>query len=54
MLHPDCKITTDGYGVEPLYKHLINIEHPSMCIVANCNYISPLQLSDLQVRQMLE
>ncbi|XP_059487273.1 senecionine N-oxygenase-like [Neocloeon triangulifer] len=50
FLHESCRVTTDGYGVEPLHKHLINIEHPSMCFLAINNYISPLQLADLQAR----
>ncbi|XP_059480849.1 senecionine N-oxygenase-like [Neocloeon triangulifer] len=52
FLHESCKITTNGYGVEvePLYKHMINIEYPSMCFISICNYNLPAQLSDLQSR----
>ncbi|XP_059486506.1 senecionine N-oxygenase-like [Neocloeon triangulifer] len=50
FLHPGCKITTCGYGVEPLYKHFINIEHPTMCLLVLANHVSPLQLADLEVR----
>ncbi|CAB3387242.1 Hypothetical predicted protein [Cloeon dipterum] len=50
FLHPDCKITTDGYGVEPLYKHIINIEYPTMCFLILGNQVSPMQLGDLEAR----
>ncbi|XP_059487274.1 senecionine N-oxygenase-like [Neocloeon triangulifer] len=50
FLHESCGITTNGYGVEPLHKHLINIEHPSMCFLAINNYILSNQLADLQAK----
>ncbi|CAB3388771.1 Hypothetical predicted protein [Cloeon dipterum] len=50
FLHEDCKITTDGFGVEPLYKHMINIEHPTMCLTGLVTFVCPFQLLDLQAR----
>ncbi|XP_059486507.1 senecionine N-oxygenase-like [Neocloeon triangulifer] len=50
FLHKDCKITTDGYGVEPLYKHMINIEYPTMCLTGLVTFVCPFQLLDLQAR----
>ncbi|CAB3387241.1 Hypothetical predicted protein [Cloeon dipterum] len=50
FLHESCEISTDGYGVEPLYKHLINIEHPSMCLPAINIAVAPLQCVDVQIR----
>lgn len=32
-LSPDCKIKVDGYHVQKLYKHLVNIEYPTMFIL---------------------
>jgi len=49
FLSSDCGITTSGYGVEPLYKHFINIEHPTMCFLVLANHVSPMQLADLEV-----
>lgn len=49
FLHEACKITTSNYGVEPLYKHCINIEHPTMCFLVLANHVSPMQLVDLEV-----
>lgn len=49
FLSADCGIHVDNNFVQPLYKHILNIHHPTMafiCIVTAACYNS---VSDLQV-----
>ncbi|XP_063381060.1 senecionine N-oxygenase isoform X2 [Cydia fagiglandana] len=50
FLHPSCGVVVDDNCVEPLYKHLVNIRHPSMCFVGVPYYVCAFSMFDLQVR----
>ena len=50
FLDPTCKITVENETVKPLYKHFINIEHPTMCIIGIPRTPAGIALFDLQVK----
>ncbi|XP_034830912.1 senecionine N-oxygenase isoform X1 [Maniola hyperantus] len=50
FLHPSCDIVVDDNCVEPLYKHLVNIAHPTMCFIGVPYYVCAYSMFDLQVR----
>ncbi|XP_014288955.1 senecionine N-oxygenase [Halyomorpha halys] len=52
FLTEDCGIIVDQY-VGPLYKHLINIERPTMCIIGLPKYCPHQYMVDYQVRAYL-
>lgn len=53
FLSPECKITVDKMVVKPLYKHFINIEHPTMCIIGIPRDCPGFTMFDLQVSIIL-
>ncbi|KAL0841599.1 hypothetical protein ABMA28_015258 [Loxostege sticticalis] len=50
FLHESCGIVVEDNCVEPLYKHLVNIHHPSMCFIGVPYYVCAFSMFDLQVR----
>ncbi|XP_049869538.1 senecionine N-oxygenase isoform X2 [Pectinophora gossypiella] len=50
FLHESCEIVVEDNCVEPLYKHLVNINHPSMCFIGVPYYVCAFSMFDLQVR----
>ncbi|XP_066152340.1 uncharacterized protein [Euwallacea fornicatus] len=50
FLSKRCKIEVDENWVYPLYKHIINIEHPSMAIISIATRVCPFPLFAIQVR----
>nr|WPH24932.1 flavin-dependent monooxygenase 3C [Chilo suppressalis] len=50
FLHQSSGIVVDDNCVEPLYKHLVNIHHPTMCFIGIPNYVCAFPMFDLQVR----
>lgn len=50
FLHDSCGIVVEDNCVEPLYKHLVNIQHPSMCFIGVPYYVCAFSMFDLQVR----
>lgn len=50
FLSVDCGISTLERYVQPLYKHCLNINRPTMGFIGIPNLICPNQLFDLQVR----
>ncbi|KAG6461787.1 senecionine N-oxygenase isoform X3 [Manduca sexta] len=50
FLHKSCGIVVEDNCVEPLYKHLVNIHHPSMCFIGVPYYVCAFSMFDLQVR----
>ncbi|XP_076165841.1 uncharacterized protein LOC143145905 [Ptiloglossa arizonensis] len=50
FLDENCGIHVDNNYVTPLYKHLINIDHPTMCIVGVPTIVLPFPMFDCQVR----
>lgn len=50
FLSTDCELRLLDNHVEPLYKHCINIRHPSMSIIGLPYRALPTQLMDLQIR----
>lgn len=50
FLHESCGIVVEDNCVEPLYKHLVNIQHPSMCFIGVPYYVCAFSMFDLQVR----
>lgn len=49
FLHESCGIVVEENCVEPLYKHLVNIRHPSMCLIGVPYYVCAFSMFDLQV-----
>ncbi|XP_030764742.1 senecionine N-oxygenase-like [Sitophilus oryzae] len=50
FLSKNCGITVDDGWVKPLYKHFINIEHPTMAIVNITLVVSTFTLYSIQIR----
>jgi dimethylaniline monooxygenase (N-oxide forming) len=50
FLSVDCGISTHEDYVKPLYKHCLNINHPTMSFIGLPNLICPNQLFSLQAR----
>jgi len=50
FLDPECGVTVRGRRVAPLYKHLVNITHPTMCFIGIPIQICPFPQFDLQAR----
>ncbi|NP_001171913.1 flavin-dependent monooxygenase FMO3 precursor [Bombyx mori] len=50
FLHESCNISVEDNCVEPLYKHLVNIHHPTMCFIGVPYYVCAFSMFDLQVR----
>lgn len=49
FLHPNCGIIIKDNHVQPLYKHMIHIENPTMCFIGIPYYVCAFQMFDLQV-----
>ncbi|XP_071453994.1 uncharacterized protein [Hetaerina americana] len=55
FLSQQCKIeVVNGDLVRPLYKHLVNIEHPTMCFIGVPRLCIPFVLFDYQVQYYLK
>jgi len=54
FLSDSCEITVTKRRVSPLYKHFINIEHPSMCFIGIPVQICPFPQFDLQIRYFVK
>ena len=54
FLAPDCGVTVSQRRVSPLFKHLVNINRPSMCFVGIPIQICPFLNFDLQIRYTSE
>lgn len=50
FLSVDCGISIDDNFVQPLWKHCININHPTMALIGVPFYVCASQMFDLQVR----
>lgn len=50
FLSADCDVRLLQNHLEPLYKHCINVHHPSMAIIGLPYRALPTQLMDLQIR----
>ncbi|XP_037951346.1 senecionine N-oxygenase-like [Teleopsis dalmanni] len=53
-LSTDCDLRLRNNRVYPLYKHIININNPTMALIGIPTNVIPLQLYDLQVRFALQ
>ncbi|XP_053975696.1 uncharacterized protein LOC128874712 [Hylaeus volcanicus] len=53
FLNENCGIRVDNNYVTPLYKHLINIDHPTMCIVGVPTVVVPFPMFHVQVQYFL-
>lgn len=53
FLSIDCGISVDDNYVQPLYKHCININHPTMALIGVPFYVCASQMFDLQVRYFI-
>lgn len=53
FLSVDCGISVDENYVKPLYKHCININHPTMALIGVPFYVCASQMFDLQVQYLL-
>jgi len=54
FLTEDCGITVGNNQVNPLYKHLININHPTMAFIGIPFQVCPFPQFDLQVRYFVK
>uniref|UniRef100_T1HWV6 Flavin-containing monooxygenase n=1 Tax=Rhodnius prolixus TaxID=13249 RepID=T1HWV6_RHOPR len=54
FLTEECGVKVDDNCVQPLYKHLIHIEHPTLCLIGLPYYVCAFALFDLQVRYFLK
>ncbi|CAK9794707.1 Flavin-containing monooxygenase FMO GS-OX-like 2 [Anthophora plagiata] len=53
FLDENCGIRVDDNFVTPLYKHLINIDHPTMCIIGIPTTVIPFPMFHVQVQYFL-
>lgn len=49
FLHKDCRIEIVENHIAPLYKHMVNIEMPTMCFIGIPFNVCAFQMFDLQV-----
>lgn len=49
FLSVDCGLSVEDNYVQPLYKHCININHPTMALIGVPFYVCASQMFDLQV-----
>uniref|UniRef100_A0AAG5D1I0 Flavin-containing monooxygenase n=1 Tax=Anopheles atroparvus TaxID=41427 RepID=A0AAG5D1I0_ANOAO len=54
FLSASCGIRVEDNHVQPLYKHCININHPTMAFIGLPFYVCAAQMMDLQVRFCLK
>uniref|UniRef100_A0A182QBZ2 Flavin-containing monooxygenase n=1 Tax=Anopheles farauti TaxID=69004 RepID=A0A182QBZ2_9DIPT len=54
FLNSGCGIRVQDNHVQPLYKHCININHPTMAFIGLPFYVCAAQMMDLQVRFCLK
>jgi len=54
FLSEKCGISVENNQVKPLYKHFLNIEHPSMGLIGMPLQICPLPLFDNQIRYFVK
>lgn len=54
FLSIDCGISVDDNYVQPLYKHCININRPTMALIGLPFYVCASQMFDLQVRFVMK
>lgn len=50
FLHKDCRIEIVENHIAPLYKHMVNIEMPTMCFIGIPFNVCAFQMFDLQAR----
>ncbi|KAK9873989.1 hypothetical protein WA026_002337 [Henosepilachna vigintioctopunctata] len=50
FLHESCGITVTDNHIEPLYKHMIHIERPTLCFIGIPFNVCAFQMFDLQAR----
>ncbi|XP_018577185.1 senecionine N-oxygenase [Anoplophora glabripennis] len=50
FLHESCGVTADDNYIQPLYKHMIHIEKPTMCFIGIPFNVCAFQMFDLQAR----
>lgn len=51
FLHESCGVTVDDNFIQPLYKHMIHIEKPTMCFIGIPFNVCAFQMFDLQVNK---
>lgn len=54
FLSVDCGISVDDNYVQPLYKHCMNINRPTMALIGLPFYVCASQMFDLQVRFVMK
>lgn len=54
FLSPECGVEVTSRRVTPLFKHLVNINQPSMCFVGIPIQICPFPQFDLQIRYFVK
>lgn len=54
FLHESCKISIEDNYIRPLYRHMINIEYPTMCFIGIPFNVCAFHMFDLQARYFLK
>lgn len=54
FLSVDCGISVDENYISPLFKHCININHPTMAIIGMPHVAAITQMVDIQVRYVMK
>ncbi|XP_050294535.1 uncharacterized protein LOC126734823 [Anthonomus grandis grandis] len=54
FLNAECGIIVEDNWIKYLYKHIVNIEHPTMAFIGVIFKICPLPMFDIQIRFFLE
>lgn len=54
FLSDSCKIEVDDNYIKPLYKHIVNIEYPTMGLIGVPFYVCTFHMFDLQARFYIE
>lgn len=54
FLSEECRVTVEDNCVQPLYKHLIHMDHTTLCLVGLPYYVCAFTMFDLQVRFFLK
>lgn len=50
FLNKDCEITIQNNWVRPLYKHIVNVQYPTMCFIGIPFYLCEIPALDIEAR----
>nr|BCT26324.1 flavin-dependent monooxygenase [Euura sp. 'Pontania] len=53
FLGPSCRITVEENYIHPIYRHLLNVEYPTMCFIGIPSSIVPFPMFHIQVQYFI-